>query len=165
MNLPLIGSHIALLFLGICGCTQNDAAPKCMETHDGPWEVLGSPTPRREEMESKLVGMKLPDANRYLGARVPYRYDRDERKVFWYAERRRHYSEFNRKTACAEEMVNQAFLFIEAKLDGNDVIEACSLRTKEFLSRSVITREKAEQSPPGPLDSGVSHCAKTGSRK
>lgn len=153
-----------LMLCVICGCSRNNAKGKCVQAYDGPWEVIGGPVPSREEIEVELVGMTVADANRFFGARIPYRIDRDQQKIFWYAEKRRSYSEFNRQTQCSEEKLHQAFLFVEAKLDSKGVIEACSLRTKAFLSTSGVTREKAEQSPLGPLDSDMSHCAKNGAR-
>ena len=144
----------------ICGCARIESETTCRKTYDGPWQMQGRPIPSREDIASKLVGMTSSDASRYLGERTPYRDMRDRRKIFWYAERRRRYSEIVSNAKCAQEMLDQAYLFIEAQLDDNGVIVACSLKHREFLTRSAITPQDAERSPPGPLDVGELRCAK-----
>ena len=157
MNFLRLISLIALL-APCCAYGRQQINENCRSSVDGAWAFIGPSVPTRADIENKLIGLSPKEVNSLLGERKPYRYLTNQKKGFWYIERRRMFSEKPVGKECAEEMFDQSFLIIELQFDNSEKAVACTTLTKEILSPSIISVFEAEKSSPSPLDGEKRQC-------
>jgi hypothetical protein len=152
----LLGVLLLVCCLPVASCSD---LPRCHPSFaDGTWNVIGSTPPDVNRIAVELRGMRLHEANKFLGAE-PFSEGSAENMFnkAWVFESRRISSEDDCKHP-ARMKISQRFLVVRAELSSG-VIKNCSLQQRDRVGDVAAPLIDAVNASKWPLDDKRRACS------